>query len=299
MITSEGLGKRIRTEREKQSLSRENLCRNGANLTVRQLLRIEKGESIPSLDKLDYIARNLNVKVADLLEADSIDIPEDYFRMKSRLIKFPTYGEKDRVEQKQELIEEAYEKYFSVLPEEELLFLDLSENLLEWTQTGKIPHVEEMFEDAFEQAQKKKALNLNDLLVLGYYLVSIQRQKYYDQKLFAKIERRLLKQEATTDELINIELLSTLMDLIGVRMLHDDYKGMLPIIKQVHLLINTIQQPTYKPSILMIEAKYYLHAESDREKAEELYEQAISLASILGDPALSEGLQQEKSEDGL
>ena len=32
------------------------------NLTVRQLIRIEKGESLPSLDKLSYIAKRLGKK---------------------------------------------------------------------------------------------------------------------------------------------------------------------------------------------------------------------------------------------
>ena len=39
-------------------MSREVLCLDGAELTVRQLIRIEK-ESLLSLDRLSYIAKRL------------------------------------------------------------------------------------------------------------------------------------------------------------------------------------------------------------------------------------------------
>ena len=48
----DSIGLRIKTERERQQMSREVLCLDGAELTVRQLIRIEKGESLPSLDKI-------------------------------------------------------------------------------------------------------------------------------------------------------------------------------------------------------------------------------------------------------
>ena len=57
MNIKDSIGLRIKTERERQQMSREVLCLDGAELTVRQLIRIEKGESLPSLDKLSYIAK--------------------------------------------------------------------------------------------------------------------------------------------------------------------------------------------------------------------------------------------------
>ena len=52
MNIKDSIGLRIKTERERQQMSREVLCLDGAELTVRQLIRIEKGESLPSLDRL-------------------------------------------------------------------------------------------------------------------------------------------------------------------------------------------------------------------------------------------------------
>ena len=52
MSIKNSIGLRIKTERESQQMSREVLFLDGKELTVRQLIRIEKGESLPSLDKL-------------------------------------------------------------------------------------------------------------------------------------------------------------------------------------------------------------------------------------------------------
>ena len=62
MNIKDSIGLRIKTERERQQMSREVLCLDGVELTVRQLIRIEKGESLPSLDKLSYIVKRLGKK---------------------------------------------------------------------------------------------------------------------------------------------------------------------------------------------------------------------------------------------
>ncbi|MDU5566050.1 MAG: helix-turn-helix domain-containing protein, partial [Streptococcus vestibularis] len=109
MSIKDSIGLRIKTERERQQMSREVLCLDGAELTVRQLIRIEKGESLPSLDRLSYIAKRLGKSMTDLLDHDKIEIPDTYYEMKNRLIKFPTYGDKERVKQKLDLIEDVYD----------------------------------------------------------------------------------------------------------------------------------------------------------------------------------------------
>ena len=129
MNIKDSIGLRIKTERERQQMSREVLCLDGVELTVRQLIRIEKGESLPSLDKLSYIAKRLGKNMSDLLDHDNITIPDEYYEMKNRLIKFPTYRNPERIKSKLALIEEVYEKFFELLPEEELLTLDILENI--------------------------------------------------------------------------------------------------------------------------------------------------------------------------
>ncbi|BAQ23297.1 transcriptional regulator [Streptococcus troglodytae] len=158
MSIKEDIGLRIRTEREKKGMSREVLCLDGDELTVRQLLRIENGESLPSLEKLEYIAQRLETSLSNLLAEDNIDIPDEYYELKNRLIKFPTYGDEKRIEQKLQMIEDIYDRYFPILPEEELLTLDIIENIMNFAKHEKGPKIEEIFEDVFDQAQKRKIL---------------------------------------------------------------------------------------------------------------------------------------------
>ena len=42
------IGKKLRRLREEKGMTREVLCNDESELTVRQLVRIEKGESLPS-----------------------------------------------------------------------------------------------------------------------------------------------------------------------------------------------------------------------------------------------------------
>lgn len=46
------IGKKLRRLREEKGMTREVLCNDESELTVRQLVRIEKGESLPSLKKI-------------------------------------------------------------------------------------------------------------------------------------------------------------------------------------------------------------------------------------------------------
>ncbi|MFR6600873.1 MAG: XRE family transcriptional regulator, partial [Streptococcus sp.] len=48
------IGKRIREERERIGLTREQVCDTEEELTVKQLMRIELGRSLPTIVKLQY-----------------------------------------------------------------------------------------------------------------------------------------------------------------------------------------------------------------------------------------------------
>ena len=299
MSIKNSIGLRIKTERESQQMSREVLCLDGKELTVRQLIRIEKGESLPSLDKLSYIAKRLEKSMADLLDHDRIEIPDTYYEMKNRLIKFPTYGDKERIKQKLDLIEEALEEYFSILPEEELLTLELLENILSFTEHENGPKTEEIFEDVFLQAQQKKKLSINDLLVVQYYFLQIYDKKHQNPKVFDRISRKILNQEISSDDVYNIVLLSSLMGVSTIYSLRGDYKLLLPATDMALIIIERTQQFTYKPGVLVMRAKYFKHYEGNIEQANKYYDEAIAFASFLGDTVLEKGLRAERETDGL
>ena len=299
MNIKDSIGLRIKTERERQQMSREVLCLDGAELTVRQLIRIEKGESLPSLDKLSYIAKRLGKNMSDLLDHDNITIPNEYYEMKNRLIKFPTYRNPERIKSKLALIEEVYEKFFELLPEEELLTLDILENILSFTNWEESPKVEEIYEDLFEQVKRKKKFSTNDLLVIDYYFFHLYGRKQYDKKLFERIVKRVLNQEIWTDDVYNIVLFNDLMAIAALKIFHNSFSDFLTVVDKAIAVIEKSQFYSYKPSVFVLKAKYELLHKGNKKEAAENYDKAIMFASVLEDSVLEESIKAGKAADGL
>ena len=299
MNIKDSIGLRIKTERERQQMSREVLCLDGAELTVRQLIRIEKGESLPSLDKLSYIAKRLGKNMSDLLDHDNITIPNEYYEMKNRLIKFPTYRNPERIKSKLALIEEVYEKFFELLPEEELLTLDILENILSFTSWEESPKVEEIYEDLFEQVKRKRKFSTNDLLVIDYYFFHLYGRKQYDKKLFERIVKRVLNQEIWTDDVYNIVLFNDLMAIAALKIFHNSFSDFLTVVDKALAVIQKAQFYSYKPSVFVLKAKYELLHKGNKKEAAENYDKAIMFASVLEDSVLEESIKAGKAADGL
>ena len=299
MNIKDSIGLRIKTERERQQMSREVLCLDGVELTVRQLIRIEKGESLPSLDKLSYIAKRLGKNMSDLLDHDNITIPDEYYEMKNRLIKFPTYRNPERIKSKLALIEEVYEKFFELLPEEELLTLDILENILSFTNWEESPKVEEIYEDLFEQVKRKKKFSTNDLLVIDYYFFHLYGRKQFDKKLFERIVKRVLNQEIWTDDVYNIVLFNDLMAIAALKIFHKSFSDFLTVVDKALAVIEKSQFYSYKPSVFVLKAKYELLHKGNKKKAAENYDKAIMFASVLEDSVLEESIKAGKAADGL
>ena len=299
MNIKDSIGLRIKTERELQQMSREVLCLDGAELTVRQLIRIEKGESLPSLDKLSYIAKRLGKSMTDLLDHDNITIPDEYYEMKNRLIKFPTYRNPERIKAKLALIEEVYEKFFELLPEEELLTLDIMENILSFTNWEESPKVEEIYEDLFEQVKRKKKFSTNDLLVIDYYFFHLYGRKQFDKKLFERIVKRVLNQEIWTDDVYNIVLFNDLMAIAALKIFHNSFSDFLTVVDKALAVIEKSQFYSYKPSVFVLKAKYELLHKGNKKEAAENYDKAIMFASVLEDSVLEESIRAGKAADGL
>ena len=299
MNIKDSIGLRIKTERDRQQMSREVLCLDGAELTVRQLIRIEKGESLPSLDKLSYIAKRLGKNMTDLLDHDNITTPDEYYEMKNRLIKFPTYRNPERIKAKLALIEEVYEKFFELLPEEELLTLDILENILSFTSWEESPKVEEIYEDLFEQVKRKKKFSTNDLLVIDYYFFHLYGRKQYDKKLFERIVKRVLNQEIWTDDVYNIVLFNDLMAIAALKIFHNSFSDFLTVVDKALAVIEKSQFYSYKPNVFVLKAKYELLHKGNKKEAAENYDKAIMFASVLEDSVLEESIKAGKAADGL
>ena len=290
------IGKRIREERERQGLTREQVCDTEEELTVKQLMRIELGRSLPTIVKLQYISDKLGVSLNYLLGETKLDIPEDYYKAKYKLMKSPVYGDSERIKKKLKDIEELYDNYIDVLPEDELLAIDLIERTLNFMISEEESLIESVFEDYLVQALKKETYSLNDLLLISYYAFRCQDYDY-DKEKIEKFRRKLINQELQGEELFNVELIGALSAIAGIYVMHHDYKEMKSVVDKMYVLIDKTLQQAYKPAVLVFEAKYYLFYENNRDKATELYNTATVLAEAFGDQVFIKNLKMEMEND--
>ena len=290
------IGKRIREERERLGLTREQVCDTEEELTVKQLMRIELGRSLPTIVKLQYISDKLGVSLNYLLGETKLDIPEDYYQAKYKLMKSPVYGDLERIKKKLKDIEELYDNYIDVLPEDELLAIDLIERTLNFMISEEESLIESVFEDYLVQALKKETYSLNDLLLISYYAFRCQDYDY-DKEKIEKFRRKLINQELQGEELFNVELIGALSAIAGIYVMHHDYKEMKSVVDKMYVLIDKTLQQAYKPAVLVFEAKYYLFYENNRDKATELYNTATVLAEAFGDQVFIKNLKMEMEND--
>ena len=290
------IGKRIREERERQGLTREQVCDTEDELTVKQLMRIELGRSLPTIVKLQYISDKLGVSLNYLLGETKLDIPEDYYQAKYKLMKSPVYGDPERIKKKLKDIEELYDNYIEFLPEEELLAIDLLEKSLDFMIREEDSIIEYVFEDYLTQALKKETYSLNDLLLISHYAYRCQDSNY-DKGIIDEFRRKLIKQELQGEELFNIELMGALTSIAGIYVMHHEYKDMKSVVDKLYEIMHSCMQHSYQPGIIVFEAKYYLFYENNRDKATELYNTATVLAEAFGDQVFIKNLKMEMEKD--
>ena len=290
------IGKRIREERERLGLTREQVCDTEEELTVKQLMRIELGRSLPTIVKLQYISDKLGVSLNFLLGDTKLDIPEDYYQAKYKLMKSPVYGDSERIKKKLQDIEDLYDNYIDILPEDELLTIDIIERTLNFMTKGEEDAIETIFEDYLTQVLKKEAYSLNDLLLIKYYTFKCQVGDY-DEEIVESFRCKLINQELQGEELVNVELLGALSTIGGIYVMHHDYRNMKTIVDKMHTVIDKTLQHAYKPAVLIFEAKYYLFYENNRDKAAELYNTATVLAEAFGDQVFIKNLKMEIKKD--
>ncbi len=290
------IGKRIREERERLGLTREQVCDTEEELTVKQLMRIELGRSLPTIVKLQYISDKLGVSLNYLLGETKLDIPEEYYQAKYKLMKSPVYGDSERIKKKLQDIEDLYDNYIDILPEDELFAIDIIERTLNFMVMEEDSLIESVFEDYLTQALKKEAYSLNDLLLISYYALRCQDYDY-DKGIIDKFRRKLIKQELQGEELFNIELMGALTSIAGIYVMHHDYKDMKSVVDKLYEIMHSCMQHSYQPGIIVFEAKYYLFYENNRDKATELYNTATVLAEAFGDQVFIKNLKMEMEKD--
>ncbi|MBM6548627.1 helix-turn-helix domain-containing protein [Streptococcus dysgalactiae] len=297
----EHFGEKVRGLRLEKGISREELCGDEAELSVRQLARIELGQSIPSLAKVIFIAKALEVSVGYLTDGANLELPKRYKELKYLILRTPTYMDDRKLQVRESQFDEIFENYYDQLPEEEKIAIDIIQAKFEVYQTGDINFGFNILKEFLPQLKKKTVYNLNELLLIDLYLIILVVSNFtndlFDEEYYKEITERILEQHQylLLEDLflLNNILLSCADTSIRLKM----FERLKDTLQLSHFIMSTIQDFQRMPMYCMYEWKLSIFYLKDIKRAETYFSQSLTFTQMTNDSYLAQKLQKEWDKD--
>lgn len=297
----EHFGEKVRGLRLEKGISREELCGDEAELSVRQLARIELGQSIPSLAKVIFIAKALEVSVGYLTDGANLELPKRYKELKYLILRTPTYMDDRKLQVRESQFDEIFENYYDQLPEEEQLIIECLQATLDTLLSENINFGVELLQEYFKQTKVKLRFKQNDLILIELYLAYLDIERMYgeysDKVFYDSLLDNLLKQfdDFELDELFIVNKI--IIDISSLSIKTNKLDNLEKTIAISQKIMAKIQDWNRMPILKLIEWKYFLIKQKNRKQAEESYTKACLFAQITGDKYLEEQLIKEWEKD--
>lgn len=286
------LGKKIKTLRLNKGLTQAEVCDDQSELTIRQLVRIENGQVIPTIPKLMYLSNKLDIKIQDLVNIDQSEVPKRYLELKNKLIRYHTYGNEGRIFIQDQMFDEIYDRFYDDLPEEEQLLVELLQvqsNIFSSSNPGCGLGVIEKY---LRQILKKDEYSYNDLLIINIYFLccslGLENKQYFNE---------LSKKVLLGIDYSDLERLYLLECILLSILLQKNPKEYLTYTSLLRQIIEASGSYQHKPMVYAFEARYYIKVEHNKEYMSALYDKAISFAKMLNDDILVKKLEIEKESE--
>ena len=295
------LGEKVRLLREEKGLSRPVFCEDESELSVRQLVRIEKGEFRPTIKTLEYIANRLDIP-SYFLMPDYKELPKRYQELKYFLLHHPDYGDKELQEQKEEYFDEILECFYDDLPRDEKVLVDCLQAIDTVRATSNSLYGESVLENGLQDLLSRDVYKAEDLLRLRLYFAcnlmdglkageikesEYENILYFHEKLSSQIDK------------IEFDCLDLLRDSLLASLTCIEIMGLFHYFKRAVETLNKIGQKTRdfqkQPIVLMLEWKYYI--QTDYDTAKQKYEESKMMARMFGNEKLIVSLDNEWAED--
>ena len=295
------LGEKVRILREEKGLSRPVFCGDESELSVRQLVRIEKGEFRPTIKTLEYIADRLEIP-SYVLMPDYKELPKRYQELKYFLLHHPDYGDKELQEQKEEYFDEIFECFYDDLPRDEKVLVDCLQAIDEVRATDNEQYGIALLDESFEELWNQREFSFSDLLKIRLYFLcsylenikkgqlSISEQQKL-QLMFQKVCNNV--ENSSTDDLFLVR--DVLFAGLGSCELLNDLELFKLAVEKLNWISEKTRDFQKQPIVLMVEWKYYIH--TDYDTAKQKYEEAKMMARMFGNEKLLVSLDKEWSED--
>lgn len=295
------LGEKVRILREEKGLSRPVFCGDESELSVRQLVRIEKGEFRPTIKTLEYIADRLEIP-SYVLMPDYKELPKRYQELKYFLLHHPDYGDKELQEQKEEYFDEIFENFYDDLPRDEKMIVDCLQAIDEVRATDNEQYGIALLDESFEELWNQREFSFSDLLKIRLYFLcsylenikkgqlSISEQQKL-QLMFQKVCNNV--ENSGTDDLFLVR--DVLFAGLGSCELLNDLELFKLAVEKLNWISEKTRDFQKQPIVLMVEWKYYI--QTDYDTAKQKYEEAKMMARMFGNEQLIVSLDNEWSED--
>ena len=295
------LGEKVRLLREEKGLSRPVFCGDESELSVRQLVRIEKGEFRPTIKTLEYIADRLEIP-SYVLMPDYKELPKRYQELKYFLLHHPDYGDKELQEQKEEYFDEIFECFYDDLPRDEKMIVDCLQAIDEVRATDNEQYGIALLDESFEELWNQREFSFSELLKIRLYFLcsylenikkgqlSISEQQKL-QLMFQKVCNNV--ENSSTDDLFLVR--DVLFAGLGSCELLNDLELFKLAVEKLNWISEKTRDFQKQPIVLMVEWKYYLR--TDYDTAKQKYEEAKMMARMFGNEKLIVSLDNEWSKD--
>ena len=291
------IGKRIRTLRTEKGLSREAFCGDEKELTVRQLSRIETGNNLPNLAKLDYIAGVLGISMSQLIDEGMIIVPKEYLKLKTKLIRQSIHGDEEKIRQREAIFEDIQEHFYDKLPEDEQVAVEVLQAIDDVYVSENAEFGEGLIEEYFNQTLLQTEYSVNDLLILYLYFLSNAISFKRNDDVLKKVRNNIVTIIDCSDNTYMHLLQRVLIAILLYQLRNEYYEDVSVIFSFLREIMTEIQDSNLKPTVDYLEAKYYLYGEKDKEKALQYYEKAISGAEFFNDMNFKNRVIEEMKEE--
>ena len=289
-VTNVTLGSKVRQLREAKNLSQSELCgaskEASSNLTdivpisTKQLGRIERGESSPTIKTLLLIANGLSVSVAQILSDEPLPskLPREFLKLKNQLTFLALNDNPDHIK-KQAVIFKKINYFYNALPAEEKLYIDVKQMISQTYLTKKIAKATEDFvrNELPRIANDNPPYNETGLLLIQLYFYIC----FYETDIltiFEKILSQIAIQAKNAIYLEAVVLSDILICAMGIFVKNNQYSKLSPIIDISKHLIAENQLFHKEPIISMLEGKSYLFAKKHHDLAKEKYLHGAKIA---------------------
>ena len=273
-------GKRIERMRLAQKISRQEFCGDESELSVRQLIRIERGESRPTLTKLKYIANRLGIEDFKLMP-DYVELEKDYLQLKYYLMRTPTY--------------------YDDLPEEERIIIDILQAYDDFGLQNDDSNLEMILQDYFTQILLKTEYEVNELLIIKLFLLRlVHPNTLLDEKEKHKctiIANNILQQLDKFDLDYVFIVRDSLLLLLGIFEKMSDYTRFEKILQELNDLTSKTYDYQKKPIIRIWEWRYALFSKQNYQMAENFFQEAKIFAKMINNSYLIEQIEKQWQSD--